>query len=111
MTNPVYKTVHGLAGKALWHSQAPSCAILFAATTCVVPANAVENEYEPDEITSAHATEVHASAAVQEKQKVDDVASATSVCAAVCKEIHYVPPKDFFGLLLLYITHIFNIVW
>ena len=66
-------------------------AILFASARCVVAAEAVENEDEPNDVASAHATEIHAATAVQEKQKIDDVTATSVVRTAVCKEVHYVP--------------------
>ena len=66
-------------------------AILFASARCVVAAEAVENEDEPNDVASAHAAEIHATTAVQEKQKIDDVTATSVVRTAVCKEVHYVP--------------------
>ena len=67
-------------------------AILFAAARGIIAANAVQDENEPDDVTTAHATEIHATATIQKEQKPDDIAAATNaVCTAVCKEVHYVP--------------------
>ena len=83
-------------------------AILFTAAGRIATANAVENEDEPDDIASAHATEIHASQAVQEKQNPNDVTRAASaaVWCSVCKEIHYVASFNIFGFLLQYSTHL-----
>ena len=90
-------------------------AILFASARCVVAAEAVENEDEPNEVASAHATEIHAAATIQKEQKPDDIAAATNaVCTAVCKEVHYVPTSYIIWIspILTYVRkHNCVIVW